>query len=86
MCVCVCVCVCVYYQGTPPPAKQMKHENDAESANVKAKKKKKSAGPLKKSHLQLDDLPPELLPKHQERIKIKVRVGVCVMCLSSTRA
>ena len=77
-CVCLYVCVCVWFQGTPPLVKLIKLEEDAESANAKDKKKKKKdeSGPLKKSHLQLDDLPPELLPKHQERIKKKVRLCV----------
>lgn len=39
-------------------------ENDSTSVS----KEKVETKPLKKSHLQLDDLPPELLPKHQELI------------------
>ena len=69
--------LCVCFQDIPPPVKQIKVEPDAESADVKDKKKKKKkkceSVALKKSQLQLDDLPPELLPKHQERIKIKVQ-------------
>jgi hypothetical protein len=66
-------------QAIPPPVKVIKLEQDAESADIKDKKKKKkkkkkdeSVPLMKKSQLQLDDLPPELLPKHQECIKKKV--------------
>ena len=68
----------VYFQPIPPPVKRIKLEKDAKSANIKDSKKDI---PLKKSQLQLDDLPPELLPKHQERIKKKVCLLVCV-CVS----
>ena len=79
----VYMCVCVF-QDIPPPVKLMKLEQDAKLTEVKEKKKKKKkkgeSGPLKESHLQLDDLPPELLPTHQERIKKKVCLcmRVCV--------
>ena len=68
MCVCVCVCVCVL-QGTPPPVKKIKLEV-VENESMDDSKK---PVPIKKSHLNLDDLPPELLPKHQECIKKQVR-------------
>lgn len=75
----------VCFQDIPPPVKQIKLEPDAESADVKDKKKKKKkkgeSVPLKKSQLQLDDLPPELLPKHQERIKKKVHLMHTYLCI-----
>ena len=41
---------------------------DVPENNTSESKDKVESKPLKKSHLQLDDLPPELLPKHQELI------------------
>ena len=41
---------------------------DVPENNTSESKDKVETKPLKKSHLQLDDLPPELLPKHQELI------------------
>lgn len=37
-----------------------------------------SLDPIKSTHLQLDDVPPELLPKHHECILKRVRVSACV--------
>lgn len=37
-----------------------------------------SLDPIKSTHLELDDVPPELLPKHHECILKRVRVSACV--------
>ena len=42
----------------------------------KAKDEERKPVPLKVAHLNLDDIPPELLPKHQERLKKQVRISV----------
>ena len=72
----LCVAIAYYHawpdfllQATPPPEKRIKLE-DTKSAKVKDEERKPF--PLKEAHLNLDDIPPELLPKHQERLKKQV--------------
>lgn len=61
-------------QATPPPEKRIKLEN-AEFANNRDKDdNERKPVPLKEAHLNLDDIPPELLPKHQERLKKQARM------------
>lgn len=53
-------------QDFPPAAKKIKVEpNSTELSDS-------GAAPIKESHLQLDDLPPELLPFHYENTLKKV--------------
>ena len=69
-------------QATPPPEKRLKLEEsvNAESANIKNQSEKSAKPvPLKEAHLKLDDIPPELLRKHQERIK-KQACETSVLC------
>ena len=55
-----------------PPAKRIKVEKES-NGNKKSSSDKYSE-PIKKSHLQLDDLPPELLPKHHENMLKRVSI------------
>ena len=64
-------------QATLPPTKKIKLET-VENSETASNDEAKKPVPIKRSHLNLDDLPPELLPKHQECIKKQVCVCVCV--------
>lgn len=52
-------------QDSPPAAKKVKVEVNCEMSES-------GAECIKQSHLQLDDLPPELLPVHYENMLKKV--------------
>ena len=63
--------------GGAKPAAPHKQE---EVGGVKVAEEEEEEGlpAIKKSHLNLDDIPMELLPTHQERIMKQVSYSVCV--------
>ena len=78
---CVCVCVCVLQVEQPPPEKKPKVKEDATAATSLVNEDVGVADvaedddvipKIKSYHLNLDDIPVELLPTHQEKIMKQV--------------